>query len=94
MKQVASTEPYLKRLWLKRQRSVVEERSLKTGSQLLFFTNSDCGKEAPIVIGRHQKPRCFKVHKNIKQAAGVLYYSNTKLWMNTDIMNNVLLTLS
>ena len=59
-----------------------------------FFANSAGGKEAPIVIGKHAKPRCFKGLNNIKQPAGIPYYSNQKAWMNTDIMNNVLSTLN
>ena len=47
-----------------------------------FFVNAGGGREPPIVIGKSANPRCFKglmdCHNN--------YYSNSKAWMNTDIM--------
>uniref|UniRef100_A0A1X7V775 HTH CENPB-type domain-containing protein n=1 Tax=Amphimedon queenslandica TaxID=400682 RepID=A0A1X7V775_AMPQE len=82
------------------EKTLAEKKECRGGKKskdritVAFFANSAGGKEAPIVIGKHAKPRCFKGLNNIKQPAGIPYYSNQKAWMNTDIMNNVLSTLN
>ena len=57
---------------------------------LAFIVNAAGGKEVPIVIGRAASPRCFKGLRDKKNPLGVPYYLNTKAWMNSDIMFDVL----
>ena len=51
-----------------------------------FFINAASGREPPIVIGMSANPRCFKCLRNKSNPHGLPYYSNSKAWVNTDIM--------
>ena len=57
---------------------------------LAFMVNAAGGKEVPIMVGKAASPRCFKGLEDKKSPLGVPYYSNAKLWMNSDIMFDVL----
>ena len=59
-----------------------------------MFANAAGGKEKPIVIGKAAKPRCFKGIKDPKKPEGIPYYSNSKAWMNTEVMSDILTTLN
>lgn len=59
-----------------------------------FVANAAGGKEFPVIIGRAAKPRCFKGLRDVTKHAGVPYYSNKKAWMNTGIMDSMLLSLN
>ena len=56
---------------------------------LAFIVNAAGGKEVPIVVQKAASPRCFKCLKDKKNPLGVPYYSNAKVWMNSDIMFDV-----
>ena len=43
-----------------------------------------------IAVWRSKKPRCFKKLKNIYRPHGVHYFSNTKAWMTTEIIQELL----
>ena len=57
---------------------------------LAFIVNAGGGKEVPIVVGKAASPRRFKGLKDKKNPLGVPYYKNVKMWMNSDIMFDVL----
>ena len=59
-----------------------------------FFANAAGDKEPPVVIGKAAKPRCFKGLRNLKKPHGIPYHSNTKAWMNNEIMTALLATLN
>ena len=59
-----------------------------------FFVNAAGEKEDPIVIEKYAKPRCFKNLKDIKRPYRCCYFSNTKAWMTTEVMNEVLSRLN
>ena len=61
---------------------------------IAFFANASGGKEPPIVIGKSATPRCFKGLKDKKMPHGLSYFSNSKAWMNTDIMETILTNLN
>lgn len=56
--------------------------------------NAAGGKEPPIVIGKAASPRCFKGIKDKKMPHGLRYFSNSKAWMNSDIMDTILSNLN
>ena len=58
-----------------------------------FFVNAAGGKEDPIVIGKSEKPRCFKNLKDISRPYKCHYVANNKAWMNSDLMLEILLSL-
>lgn len=55
-----------------------------------LFVNAACEKEDPIVIGRYVRHRCFASLTNNKRPYGCWYYSNSKAWMTTDVIKEVL----
>ena len=60
-----------------------------------FFVHAAGSKEEPIVIGkRSKKPRCFKHLKDKTKPYKCRYFSNSKAWMRTEIMVNVLTKLN
>ena len=59
-----------------------------------FFVNTAGEKEDPIVIGKSAKPRCFKHLKDKTSPCKCRYFSNSKAWMNTDIMTDILFKLN
>lgn len=59
-----------------------------------IFTNAAGGKESPVVIGRASGPKCFKGLRDLKKPAGIPYYSSSKVWMTTDIMESILSDLN
>ena len=54
-----------------------------------FFVNAAGEREPPIVIGKSANPRCFKDLRDKSSPHGLPYYSNSKAWMNTDIMTTI-----
>ena len=52
--------------------------------------NAAGGKEQPIVIGKSEKPRCFKNLENKKCPCNCQYFANSKAWMTSEIMSEVL----
>ena len=48
----------------------------------------------PTVIWRSNGPRCFKLLKNPLRPMSVHYFSNTKAWMDSDVMESILSRLS
>ena len=44
----------------------------------------------PTVIWRSKLPRCFKSLKDASRPISVHYFSNKKVWMNSDIMESIL----
>ena len=62
---------------------------------IAFFANAAGGREQSIVIGKAAKPRCFKgTVKDPKKPEGIPYYSNSKAWMNTEVMTDILTVLN
>lgn len=59
-----------------------------------FFVNAAGGKEDPVVIGKYAKPRCFKNLKDINRPYRCWYYANSKAWMKTEVMTDVLSRLN
>ena len=59
-----------------------------------FFVNAAGEKEQPIVIGKSQKPGCFKKLENKTSPCNCQYFANSKAWMNTEIMSEVLSKLN
>ena len=59
-----------------------------------FSVNAAGEKEDPIVKGKYTKPRCFKNLKDIKRPYRCWYFFNTKAWMTTELMNEVLSRLN
>ena len=58
-----------------------------------FFVHAAGGKEEPVVIGKSKKPCCFKHLKDKTKPYKCCYFSNSKAWMRTEIMVNVLTKL-
>ena len=59
-----------------------------------FFVHAAGGKEEPVVIGKSKKPCCFKHLKDKTKPYKCHYFSNSKAWMRTEIMVNVLTKLN
>ncbi len=57
-----------------------------------LIVNADGEKEAPIVIWKFEKPRCFK-GVNVS-CLPVQYYSPPKAWMTSEIMDKILTKLN
>ena len=55
---------------------------------IAFITNAAGGKEAPIVIWKSKKPRCFS--GVIKSQLPVQYYNQTNAWMSGEILHEIL----
>ena len=56
-----------------------------------FFVSAAGGKVGkPIVIWKSKKPRCFKQSNAALKLEQVSYFADTKLWMQINIMENVL----
>ena len=55
-----------------------------------FFVNAAGGMEQPIVIGKSAKPRCFKGIRDPKKPEEIPYYANPRVWMNTQVMIDIL----
>lgn len=61
---------------------------------IAFFANAAGGREQPTVIRKAAKPRCFKgIVKDPNKPEGIPYYSNSKAWMNTEVMTDILTVL-
>ena len=59
----------------------------KTSLSIAFFVNAAGEKGIkPLVVGRSEKPRCFKNIKSLSRPHGIYYYSNPKVWITTKIM--------
>ena len=56
---------------------------------VVLIVNADGEKEVPIVIWKSEKPRCFNV-----STLPVHYYSQSKAWMNSEILDKVLTKLN
>ena len=55
-----------------------------------FIANATGRKVVPIVIRKAPSPRCFNGLKGKKNPRSVPYYSNSKAWMNSDVMCDIL----
>lgn len=77
----------------KRQECRGEKRSKERLTEA-FFANAAGDEEPPVVIGKATKPRCFIGLRNLKKPHGIPYHSNTKAWMNNEIMTTLLATLN
>ena len=56
-----------------------------------FFAAADSSKVlGPVVIWESKSPKCFKNTQNKFRPSMVHYVSNNKVWMETEIMENVL----
>ena len=56
----------------------------------VFFVNAAGGREQPIVIGKSEKQRCFKNLENKKCPCNCQYFANSKAWMTSETMSEVL----
>ena len=56
---------------------------------MVLIVNADGEKEVSIVIWKSEKPRCFNV-----STLPVHYYSQSKAWMNSEILDKVLTKLN
>ena len=70
------------------------EKKSKERITVALFANAAVGKELPVVIGKAAKPRCFKGLSDVKNPAGIPYYSNPKAWMDAEVMNEILTDLN
>ena len=62
---------------------------------IALFAYTAGGREQPIIIGKAAKPRCFKgTVKDPKKPEGITYYSNSKAWMNTEVITDILTVLN
>ena len=61
---------------------------------VLLIVNALGEKEPPIIIGRSLTPRCFKNVKDKRRPCGSYYYANKKAWMDSELMEEILRTLS
>lgn len=69
--------------------SVSGVKADKTRVTIGFFCNADgSSKITPIIIGKHENPRCFK-RKNASDF-GFHYYSSKKAWMTTSIFRKII----
>ena len=59
-----------------------------------FFVNAAGEKEPPIIIGKSATPRCFKGLRDKATPHGLPYFSNSKAWMNMDIMDTIIIKLN
>ena len=59
-----------------------------------FFVNAAGGRELPNVIGKSANPRCFNGLRDNINPHGLPYYSNSKAWMNTDIVTTIVTKLN
>ena len=57
-----------------------------------FFVSASGSKEMPVVIGKSEKPRCFK--RVEKSNLPVQYYNQPKAWMSGNIMHSILQQLN
>lgn len=69
-------------------------RGGKKAKERLTIVNTAGGREPPIVIGKSANPRCFKGLRDKSNPHGLPYYSNSKAWMNTDIMTTAVTKLN
>ena len=61
-----------------------------------FFVNADGQKvDESVIIWKSKKPLCLKILKDrdFSQLLGVHYFANSKAWMNSEIMPDVLKSL-
>ncbi len=68
--------------------NVITEKKSKHRFTVALIVNADGEKEAPIVIWKFEKPRCFK-GVNVS-CLPVKYYSQPKAWMKSEIMDKIL----
>ena len=61
---------------------------------VLLIVNALGEKEPPIIIERDLKPRCFKNVKDKRRPCGSYYYANKKVWMDAELMEEILRTLN
>lgn len=57
---------------------------------VVHFASAAGEKLPPVIIGRSEKPRCFKSVRDIRRPCGIPYYSNSKAWMTRDIWKKML----
>jgi hypothetical protein len=71
------------------QRQVEGSKKVKTRLSIAFCSNATgTDKLEPIIIGKAEKPRCFK--KKTASELGFQYYHNAKAWMTGVIFTSVL----
>ena len=61
---------------------------------IALIANAAGDKEAPIVVGKAAKPRCFKGIRDPSNPLGIPYYSQPKAWMSSEIMGDILKNLN
>ena len=61
---------------------------------VLLIVNALGEKEPPIIVGRILIPRCFKNVKDKRRPCGSYHYANKKAWMDSELMEEILRTLS
>lgn len=66
------------------------EEKAKQQITLAVILNAAGGKEVPTVIGKAASPKYFEGLKDKKNPLGVPYDLNAKVWMNSDIMFDIL----
>ena len=60
-----------------------------------FFVSADGQKvDKPIVIWRNKTPRCFQLASAADKLGEVMYFADSKSWMQVEIMEKVLETLN
>ena len=60
-----------------------------------FFVSGDGQKvDKPIVIWRNKTPRCFQLASAADKLGEVMYFADSKSWMQVEIMEKVLETLN
>ena len=74
----------------KKKQSKGDKKS-KQGMAAMFIVAADGSFVfEPVVIWRSKVPRCFRSLKDHSRPMSVHYFSNSKAWMNSDIMETVL----
>ena len=81
-------------------KGLIEKAKSKKGGKkakvrltVAFFVNADGQKvDEPVIIWKSKKPRCFKNVKgrDLSWPLGFYYFTNNKVWMNSEIMSDVL----
>jgi hypothetical protein len=66
----------------------------KSRITVAFFVSAAGDKEPPIVIGKSMTRPCFSGLKDKCKPHGLPYYANSKAWMKSEIMDEVLATLN
>ena len=64
-------------------------RGKKANQTWAFFVNARGGKEAPIIIGKSVKPRCFKSLNDKNRPYSCHYFANKKASMTSEIFEEI-----